>query len=214
MVIYRSLAEAETRSLFMREWESYLQHTWSIEEWHRVSTAASKGILNIALIKANVKVLMRWYMVPLKPSKCYSNASPVYFRNCGHVGSMLHIWCDCPKIRGLWNKIFNVIRKITELPMQKSPHLALLNFPCPKTPKLVQRLIIFIFIGTKLTIARAWKRPTVSFLLVKRKKSWIMTQEKTVSILLDTTTKHDAVWDPWARYISLPPTTSPLPGPM
>lgn len=117
-VIYQSLAKAETKSLFMRELENDLQHTWSIEEWHRASTAASKGILNIALIEANLKVLMRWYMVPLKLSKIYPNASPMCFRNYGHVGSMLHIWWDCPRIRDLWNKIFNIIKKITELPIQ------------------------------------------------------------------------------------------------
>lgn len=187
----------------MREWESDLHHTWSIEEWHRASMAASKGILNIALIEANMKVLMRWYMVPLKISKIYPSASPMCFRNCGHIGSMLHIWWDCPRIRGLWNRIFHTIRKITGFPIQKSPQLALLNFPCPKIPKVVQRLM-FIFLGTKLTIARAWKRSTVSFLLGKRKISWIMSQEKTVSVLLDATSKHDAIWDPWVKYISPP----------
>lgn len=167
-------------------------------EWHRASSAASKGILNVALIESNLKVLMRWYTVPLKIAKIYLNASPLCFRNFGHVGSILHIWWECPKISGLWNRIFHTIKKITGLPIRKSPQFTLLNFPYPEAPKLVQRLIRFIFFGAKLTIAKTWKQPTVSFLLVKRSMDHGSWSRKTVSILLDTAEKHEATWEPWA----------------
>lgn len=203
-VIFQALARAVSKTLFMREWETDLQQEWTLTEWHRASVAASKGIINIALVEANLKILMRWYMVPTRIAKIYPNASPLCFRNCGHIGSMIHIWWECPKIRGLWNKIFHIIRKITNIPIPKTPQYALLNFFNPDIPKLAQNLIRFILLGAKITIARVWKQPTVSFMLVKRKISWIMTQEKTVSILLDTVDRNDAVWEPWAKYISGP----------
>lgn len=146
---------------------------------------------------------MRWYLVPLKLAKIYSASSPLCFLNCTHVGSMMHVWRDCPKIRGFRNKKLNLLRKVTGLPIQKSSHLALLNFSVPETPKLVRRLIMFILIGTKLNIARAWKQPYGSFILVKRKISWIMAQGKTVSTLLDTTNKFEAIWEPWAQYMQI-----------
>lgn len=37
------------------------------------------------------------------------------FRGCSHMGSMLHIWWECPGIRGFWNNIFNIIQKVTGL---------------------------------------------------------------------------------------------------
>lgn len=155
-------------------------------------------------------------MVHGSPKNCQNLPeclTPLFF-NCGHVGSILYIWWEFPKIRGLSNRIFHTIRKITGLPIRKSSQFTLLNFPCPGAPKLVQRLIMFILLGAKLTIAKAWKQLTVSFLLVKGKISWIMVQEKTVSILLNTADKHEATWESWSRYLSLPPIAFLTPGTM
>lgn len=37
------------------------------------------------------------------------------------------------------------------------PHIALLNSPIPKKPKHMQKLIFFMLLGAKITIAKAWK---------------------------------------------------------
>lgn len=65
LVIYRALALVSSKTPFMLAWEKDLGQTWSLAEWHRASESASQGILNIALVEANLKVLMRWYIVPL-----------------------------------------------------------------------------------------------------------------------------------------------------
>lgn len=87
--------------------------------------------------------------------------------------------------------------------MPKSPQVALLNFPIEKTPKGKKRLIHFIFLGAKLTIARAWKGPFVSCAMAKGNISWIMAQEKMVSILEDATRKFEAIWEPWVKYMHI-----------
>lgn len=114
-------------------------------------------------VVANLKVLKRWYLVPLKRSRIDSASSYLCFQNCGHVGSMMPAWWDWPKIKGFWNTIFHMRQKVTGLPIQKSPHVVMLNFLVPDAPKLVR----FILIGTKLTIP--WKQPQVFFTLVKIK---------------------------------------------
>lgn len=41
-------------------------------------------------------------------------------------------------------------------------------------------MIHFVFLGANITIARAWKWHSVSFVAAKRIISWIITQEKVV----------------------------------
>lgn len=86
------------------------------------------------------------------------------------------------------------------IPVQQTPQSALLNLPIPKTPKLVQRQIMFVFLGTKLTIARAWKQLQALFL--GQKEDIIDHGPGENSILLDTADKHEAIWEPWTRYLS------------
>lgn len=126
-IIYKSLAEDMSKLPYMEAWERDLQDTWGLEEWHKTETRAHKGIVTISLIEANVKVLMRWYLVPTRLAVMFPTSSPLCFRACQALGSMLHIWWGCPKIRGFWNKIFYLIRRVTGIPVTKSPQIALLN---------------------------------------------------------------------------------------
>lgn len=126
------------------------------------------------------------------------------FRGCNPRGDMLDVWWECPKIRSFWKKIFSLIRKVANVPVQKSPHIALLKLPVESPFKSMERLIFFILLGTKLTLGKSWKKPTVSVFLAKRKISWIMAQEKIAGILLDRTKKFETIWEPWATFINVP----------
>ncbi|XP_040198878.1 vomeronasal type-2 receptor 26-like [Rana temporaria] len=48
------------RSIRWSAWERDLQDSWDLEDWHRAGTRAYKGIVNVALIEANLTVMMRW----------------------------------------------------------------------------------------------------------------------------------------------------------
>lgn len=158
-------------------------------------------------MEADLKVITRWYLVPTRITKFYPNSSPLCFRGCGHVGSLLHTFWECPKIRGFWNGIFHIIRKTTGYAIQQNPTIALLNYNIPRVPRLSRSLIHFILLGAKITLAHAWKKPSVSLRQAKQKISWIMTQEKVSSSILDTSDKFRLIWEPWARFLGLPPLT-------
>lgn len=83
------------------------------------------------------------------------------------------------------------------------PQVALLNAPIPRIAKHTQKLIALMLLGAKTTITKAWKQPTVSFQEAKRKISWIMSQEKLVSTMTDTTKSFEATWEPWVRHIGI-----------
>lgn len=187
----------------MLAWEEDLSKSWQLETWHRNFSQSYKGILNTGLVEASMKVLTRWYLVPSKIARFYPLASPLCFWGCGIRGDMLHTWWTCPRVRPFWHRIFTWISKIAERPVQASLLVALLNFPVREVPRATQRLIFFIILGAKLTLAKAWKKSSVSTTLAKRKISWIMNQEKMASMILDSSTKFKQIWEPWANYIGI-----------
>ena len=85
----------------------------------------------------------------------------------------------------------------------RSPSTALLNQLISKASKPSRKLIFFIFLGAKITLARAWKRPKVSIIAAKQKILWIMSQEKMVSSILDNFARFREIKDPWAKYMGI-----------
>lgn len=112
---------------------------------------------------------------------------------------------NAPRIRGFWNRIFCLLLKVTGLSLKKMHKVALLNRKSVGCSKPIQKLIHFILLGAKLTVAWAYKQPTVSFAAAKHKVSWIMIQEKSASLLLDTSDKFEAVLESWKTYIQPSP---------
>lgn len=112
--------------------------------------------------------MTRWYLTPAKLATIYPTVNPKCFRGCQLTGSMAHIWWECPRIRSFWNKMFALIQKVTNYQIPRTPAIALLNANLPKTPKTTCKLIHFMLLGAKLTIAKAWKQPRVSHLAAQR----------------------------------------------
>lgn len=163
-----------------------------------------KGIKNVSLIEASLKVVTRWYLVPTRIHKMFPSSSSLCFRGCHRPGSMLHIWWECPKLRSTWHKVFHMIFKVTEIRIPRQAAIALLNSKVPNIPKHTQQLIFFILLGVKMTIAAAWKKQAVSIRKVRNKITWIMTQEKLVSILTNSVSMYERTWEPWAKYLGIP----------
>lgn len=105
----------------------------------------------------------------------YLQASPLCFRGCKLEDTMFHIWWTCPHIRSYWNKVFHTLSKIIALTISPDPTIALLNCKIPMIYKHMQAITFYHLPGAKITLARAWKKPTL-FRAAKRKISWIMSQ--------------------------------------
>lgn len=141
-LIYAALAEPLGKASYMLNWERDLDIELDLDTWHSHFASAYKGMLNISLIEANLKVISRWYLVPACLAKYYSQSSPLY----DHLGTILHIWWQCPRIISYWNKIFRLIHKITGTAVIQDPTIAFLNHRIPKISKSTQSLIHFIFL--------------------------------------------------------------------
>lgn len=133
-------------------------------------------------------------MTPARLAIIYPSADPLYFWGCQLMGTLAHIWWGCPRIRCFWRKFFNLIRRVTGCEITRSPEVALLNSHIPKISKYNRKCIHVILLGAKLTIAKAWKQPSVSINAVKR---------KVAIILSDTAHKFETIWEPWAQVVEI-----------
>lgn len=98
-VIYQSLALHTQKTPYMLAWESDLAIEWEVDKWRSSFDRAFKGIKNISLIESSVKVITRWYFTPAKLSKMFPTVDPKCFRGCQLLGSMAHVWWECPRLR-------------------------------------------------------------------------------------------------------------------
>lgn len=64
LMIYSALAEPIEKTSYMMSWERDLEIEWDLNTWHFCFSRSFKGIHNISLIEANLKVMSRWYLVP------------------------------------------------------------------------------------------------------------------------------------------------------
>lgn len=126
-MIYTSLAETSGKPSYALAWEQDLTLDWDTETWHQHFARSFKGIVNVSLVEASVRLLTCWYLVPSCLAQIFPGASPLCFRGCGHWGDLLHIWWHCPRLQGYWNRIFDLLRKVTGVAVPKSPLIALLN---------------------------------------------------------------------------------------
>lgn len=85
-IMYSSLAEATDKPAYARSWKQDLEEEWDLDTWHQCFQCSFKGVINVSLIEANIKILLRWCL------HVYPDSSPLYFRGCDHIGTFFHTW--------------------------------------------------------------------------------------------------------------------------
>lgn len=121
---FMPLTENTEKPPYSMSWEQDLNVTWDASTWYSKFQKSFKSIANVSLIEANTKILTLWYNVLLRMAKNFPGTCPLCFRGCGMTGSLFHIWWECPCIRGLWNRIFSLLRKVTSVSVSKTPEIA------------------------------------------------------------------------------------------
>lgn len=114
------------------------------------------------------------------------------------------MWWQCPLLTRFWIRIFNLINSVTGVNIHRSPEAALFHKLSDETPKKSVKLITYILLAARITIARHWRQSAIPLDQVKSKLNWIMINDKLTYILCNNTKKFNTVWDPWIDYISTP----------
>lgn len=94
-----------------------------------------------------------------------------------------------------------MIQKVSEVLVLQPPRIALLNEPIEHLPHSKQRLLFFMLLAAKRSIARSWKKASVSMSLFRRKVFWIMLNEEIAGVINVTAKRFETIWSPWADYV-------------
>lgn len=106
------------------------------------------------------KIHLRWYLTPVRISHMSPASSRLCWRQCGQVGSLLHMWWSCPVISTFWSSVADLVTELTNFNLSLSPELAILDLSINNIPWHFRTIIHHIFLAARITIARHWKETT------------------------------------------------------
>lgn len=133
---------------------------------------------NFIILENAYKVLYRWYYTLVRLARFIPTYSPLCFRGCTQEGTMAHIWWSCPSVCRLWVRIYTLLCNIFHVNLKRDPYEALFGKPITDLLRPERQMAQHLISTTKLTIARAWKTPVLSFEEVKNRMNDIMVNEK------------------------------------
>lgn len=165
-----------------------------------MTACLSKCSKNVLFLENAYKILYRWYYTPARPASFIPSYSPLCFRGCAQEGTMAHIWWKFPKVCRLWIIIYALLRNLFNTNIRRDPYEALLGKPITELLRPKRQLASHILTATKLTIAKAWKTPALSFEAVKNRVN-DMINEKLTAVLSDTHDKFLRTWQPWLSHV-------------
>lgn len=207
-LIYSSLQD---KSVFLKskpltDWELDLQEQFTDIQWQNAINATYKATTCTSLWEVAYKTTMRWYLTPLKLAKYHTSTSPLCWRGCNHMGSLIHIMWSCPLIRQLWTQVELLLQKVLLIPILLTPQLSLLNLTIETLPPKLRLITSHILLSTKLLIARKWKSqeiPTISEVTSLTHTHCLY--ELTLSRSKPSFPKLQLLWLPWIQWYNKPP---------
>lgn len=181
----------------MLKWEEEFNRRFSIAQWSKALYYAYHASACANHREQYQKLLTRWYFNPLRLAKAYDSASPLCWRSCGSVGSLLHIFWSCPVLQPFWAAVLALITSLTGRRCPEAPWLALLLVSIDDFSP--HRLLISnILHAARLVIARQWKEtapPTMSE--AREVVSNVFLHEQTLAWYRGSTTSFNKAWAPW-----------------
>lgn len=102
--VYATLTDKTTKLHYMTQWERDLNTIFELSDWQDIAYAFSKVSIN-TLIEANYKTLLRWYFVLARVARRHPSTSPICFRCCGQMGTVYHVWWQCPVVSRFWIRL-------------------------------------------------------------------------------------------------------------
>lgn len=96
-LIYKHLITFPTADLpsYVEKCERDLGLHLESSNWDKIWIATKLFSKNIIALGTNYKLLLRWYLVPVRITKYIPQYCPLCFRGCGELGSHIHIFWEC-----------------------------------------------------------------------------------------------------------------------
>lgn len=85
---------------------------------------------------------------------------------------------------------------MTGVNIRRSPEAALFHKLPDEVPRKSVKLITYILLASRITIARPWKQSVIPLDYIRSKLNCIMINDKLTHILCNNSKKLDKIWDP------------------
>lgn len=159
-----------TKHSHIEAWKRQLKEHYTPDQWqHALQTTYTSFKCN-NLWELTQKILMRWYLTPYRISKFDPKASPLCWK-CNNIGTLYHILWECPKVRMIWNKVFDMLAQIIKQQLHITSGLAILSLGIDSLPKNTRMIVSHVLLSTRLVITRHWKDqepPTMKEIILNR----------------------------------------------
>ena len=141
----------------MQKWEVDLCITFSESQWRQAFTEVHRSSHCVKHWELMIKMANRWHYTPFRLATYFPGQSPTCWRGCGQVGNLLHMFWQCPSIRSLWNRVFQLISSLTGILTHPDPAMALLHLKMDTFPHIVRPIVTHILLESRLLVLCNWK---------------------------------------------------------
>lgn len=151
------------------------------------------------------KIHLRWYLTPNRLAHMKADATNLCWRQCGHIGSQLHMWWSCPITISFWQQVNNLLTAVLGCKIVLSPELAVLDIHLVDFPRPLRTVLQHILISARFVIAQNWKSPNaLPISEVVRRTNFHCHCETTLISSPQKCKTLRFLWEPWisSRYFS------------
>ncbi|CAI9577764.1 unnamed protein product [Staurois parvus] len=199
---YKALTDLDRKFKlkYIEKWEKDLGVEWEEHTQRKIYRMVHENI-SMREVEMNFKCLTRWYVTPVIEHKMREEKQPWCWRGCGGLGTMYHIWWECPKIHIYWAKVINQITIITGMEIGLDPEICLFHNSILSGNKYKELGILCYLNAAKNLIPKFWRKVEAP-----SEEDWmnrvdqIARLEKLYYIQEDRMVTYHMKWEKWEEY--------------
>uniref|UniRef100_A0A8D0GM46 Reverse transcriptase domain-containing protein n=1 Tax=Sphenodon punctatus TaxID=8508 RepID=A0A8D0GM46_SPHPU len=158
--IYRELKEMFYAPSvdYIKKWSKDLEIPLAQEEEKKIWQHMNKCVFSLEVREIQVKLTTRYYLTPERMKFVDPGGGGACWRGCGEMGTYIHCWWSCGKVRLFWSEVWRIINKVAGMVVPFRPEIALLGlYPNMSCLKKCQDSCKIIFLAAINIITRHWR---------------------------------------------------------
>lgn len=113
--------------------------------------------VDIKMIETNFKCLARWYVTPDKISTFQTDKSAECWKGCKVLGTLAHLWWECPIIKKFWKEVLQLIKEITNKNIPEDPWTCVFHGTDGLTRAYKNSIVPILLNVAKSLIPKKWQ---------------------------------------------------------
>lgn len=199
-VIYNALLDHHSSSLTSLKniWQKDLGCDFTEDQWDIICRNVFTSLSCNKIIEQNYKFIHRMYLTPLRLSKMFPNSSPKCHRCKTCIGSNMHIFWECKRLKHFWKAVHDLTVKVVETPLDSTPIRYLFGTELDKTldSTNAKRISIISYIAKKCILLNWNQQGPPTFNLFKQILNDTLRLEQRTYTLKNKGDSFRRVWEP------------------